>query len=329
MMLFDEAPSSRVKITRKAWGLYEVITIETADGGTHRSGIFGLRQPYGDDCVLWYGDNGGAVTLTGRSHIGGVVYLPEKGVIYGQIRSVFFDGERLPHGNIRKSEKTIPSPAEEAESAVAALFEIGTYAGTMLPDSLAVPFRGEEAAIVSAAEIYDSHLAGQIIVTGETIEIRRDAALWDVIVVADEIRIEDGFRGSAQLFARDSVIVGSNVELMHPSGIYAGLYAVLGDGSEVNGYLIVDYTGEEDVLKPVCRKSRLSRVRGLFYCSGIAHFQGITSGCAFMKRSIYYSPHGYYGDFLYDVTILENRDTAYPFWLAGAPPERKEAKWVR
>lgn len=329
ILLFDSMPTSRMRVARKVWGLYEVVTVETADGRAARSGIFGLRQPHADDCVLWYRNDNGTVTLTGRSHIGGVAYLPDNGLIYGQMQSVFFDGERLPLGNIRKSGETMIPAGDEAMRLITELFALGYEVGAGLPDSLTVSFRRDEAEIMSTAEIYDNYLAGQIIITGGQVAIRSDAELWDVIVVADEIRVEDGFRGSVQLFARDSVLVGRNVELAHPSGIYAEKYAALGDGSEVNGYLIVNYAGEEQIMQPVCRKSRLARVRGLFYCSGIAQFQGITSGSAYLWRSIYYSPQGYYSDFLYDVTLLENRETAYPFWFAGAPHERQNAKWVR
>ena len=330
ILLFDSQPASRMKVTQKAWGLYEVVTVETADGRARRSGIFGLRQPHADDCVLWYRNDNGAVTVTGRSHIGGVAYLPDNGLIYGQMQSVFFDGERLPLSNIRKSGEAMPPTDREATRLIAELFALGEEtAGASLPDSITVSFHRDEAEIISTAEIYDNYLAGQVIITGGRVDIRSDAALWDVLVVADEIRVEDGFRGSVQLFARDSVLVGRSVELVHPSGIYAEKYAALGDGSMVNGYLIVNYTGEEQIMQPVCRKSRLSRVRGLFYCSGIAQFQGITSGGAYLWRSIYYSPQGYYSDFLYDVSLLENRETAYPFWFAGAPHERMNAKWVR
>ena len=327
-VLFDSVPSSRMKIARKPWGLYEVVTVGSGDGRIFRSGILGLRQPYKDDCRLWYRNNEGAVTLTGKSYIKGTADLPDNGIIYGQMQSTFFSGERLHPSHIRKSEKELPSPADVAMRIIAGLFELRDTGSTGLPDSLTVAFRNSDTEVIGVGEIYDCYLSGNIILTGSKVDIRSDAILHDVIVVADEIRVEGGFRGSVQLFAADSVIVGRNVALESPSGIYSKKYAELGDNSEVNGYLIVDYGGEEDIMQPACRKSQTSKLRGLFYCSGIAQIQGIVSGTAFVDKSVYYSPQGYYSDFLYDIALLENRETAYPLWF-DAPPQRKEAKWVR
>ena len=327
IVLFDSVPGSQVKITRKPWGLYEVVTVEAGVGKVWRSAICGVRQPYRDDCALWYRNNNGAVTLTGRSHIEGAAFMPDNGVIYGQMQSTFFSGERLHPNDIHKSEEKMPTPSETATAAISRLFELTGTAGEPLPDSLAVSFRGGEPQIIATEEVYDSYLSGQIIVMGTKVEIGAGAELHDVIVVADEIMVGDGFRGSAQLFARDSVIVGADVLLDAPSGIYSKKYAELGDRSELNGYMIVEYGDEEEIMRPSCRKSRTSRLRGLFYCSGIVQFQGITSGCAFIDKSVYYSPHGYYSDFLYDVAILANSKTTYPLWF-DAPPKRKEAKWV-
>lgn len=327
IVLFDSVPGSQVKLIRRPWGLYEVATVEAGGGKVWRSAICGVRQPYRDDCALWYRNNNGAVTLTGRSHIEGPVFMPDNGVVYGQMQSTFFSGERLHPNDIRKSGEEMPTPSKAAADVITGLFELTGTAGEPLPDSIAVSFRIGEPQIITAGEIYDSYLSGQIVVAGTKVEIRAGAELHDVIVVADEIRVADGFRGSAQLFARDSVIVGADVVLDAPSGIYSQKYAELGDRSELNGYLIVEYGSEEEIMQPACRKSRTSRLRGLFYCSGITQFQGITSGCAFIDKSVYYSPQGYYSDFLYDVTILANRETAYPLWF-DPPPKRKEAKWV-
>lgn len=328
IVLFDSVPDSRMKITRKPWGLYEVVTVESSDGKMYRSCLIGLRQPYKDQCQLWYRNNNSAVTITGKSHINGYAYTPANGIIYGQMQSVFFSGERLHPNDIQKSAEELPAPSEAAVKIISRLFELRETIGAVLSDSLTVSFQLRDPEIIIADEINDCCLSGNIIITGNKIDIRSDAELHDVLIVADNISVADNFHGSLQLFAADSVFIGTNVVLTPPSGIYSKEYAEIGDGSEVNGYLIVDHRGDEDIMLPACRKSRLSKLRGLFYCSGIAQIQGIVSGVAVMNKSVYYSTQGYYSDLLYDISILENRDTAYPFWLEG-PPYRREAKCVR
>jgi hypothetical protein len=321
VVLYDSLPGSRMKLRRRPWGLYEVVTVESDDGRAWRSGILGARSAMDDNAVLWYRNNHGAVTMAGGSRVGGQAYLPANGVTYGQMQSAFFNGERLAEENIRTSEEELPTG--QAGELLDALFEL--KGGEAMPDSLTVSFRGGGQTVVEAGE--PDYLSGAVVVVGERVRIGAGARLHDVIVVAGHITVEDGFRGSAQLFARDSVVVGNGVIMELPSGIYSEKYAELGDDSEVDGYMIVDYRGKEEIMKPACRKAASSKLRGLFYCSGVAELQGGVAGCAVVNKAVYYTTRGYYSDFLYDVTIEENLGAAYPFWL-DAPQERRVAKWV-
>lgn len=318
VVLYDSVPGSRMKMHHRPWGLYEVVTVESDDGRVWCSGILGRRSAMDYDCVLWYRNNHGAVTMAGESKVGGLAYLPANGVSYGQMQTVFFTGEKLSEDNIRTSKEEMPK-GEPIDT----LFDL--KGEDVMPDSLAVSFRGGGQMVVEAGEMND--LSGAVVVAGQRVKIDKNARLHDIIVVADYIEVEDGFRGSAQLFARDSVVVGNNVVMELPSGIYSSGYAELGEGSEIDGYMIVDYSGEEDMMKPACRKSANSKLRGLFYCSDVAELQGAIEGCAVLHKSVYYSGRGYYSDFLYDVTIEKNEEAVYPFWL-DASQERRVAKWV-
>jgi hypothetical protein len=275
-----------------------------------------------DRAVLWYRNNHGAVTMAGESRVDGQAYLPTNGVTYGQMQAAFFKGEKLSPENIRTSGEELPEG--QAGELLDALFKL--RGGEVMPDSLTVSLRDGGQVVVEAGEM--DYLSGAVVVAGERVRIGAGARLHDIIVVADCIDVEDGFRGSAQLFARDSVVVGKNVALELPSGIYAEKYAELGDDSEIDGYMIVDYRGEEDIMKPACRNSPSSKLRGLFYCSGVAGLQGGVAGCAVVHKTVFYTNRGYYSDFLYNVAIEENPGAAYPFWL-DAPQERRVAKWVR
>ncbi len=323
VVLYDSVPGSRMTVRRRPWGLYEMVVVESADGMTWRAGILGRRSAMSDDCVLWYRNNHGAVTMSGESQVEGRAFLPANGVTYGQMQATFFRGEKLAPENIRTSGEAMPEPSEEATEMVAGLF--GLTGTDVMPDSLAVSFRGGGQVVVASGEA--GYLSGALVVTGGRVKIERHVRLHDIIVMADHIEVEDGFRGSAQLFARDSVVVGKSVIMEPPSGIYVRKYTEIGEGSELNGYVIVDFEGEEDIMKPVCRTASGSTQRGLLYCTGVAELQGRIEGCAVLSRSVYYSSQGYYSDFLYDVAIVDNREVAYPFWL-DAPPERRVAKWV-
>jgi hypothetical protein len=218
--------------------------------------------------------------------------MPSIGVIYGQMAADFFNGEEIPPAMMSTSEDKLPSPSAEALAAIEEL---------------------------------------KALATGEEVVIDSLQTLTDTVIVARKVRIGSGFAGSLQVFAPDSIVVEERVTLEYPSGLYSETHVSVGDGSEVNGYVIVappDSSGEPDIMQAAYKQSRLARVRGLVYIDGIAQIQGIVSGVAMLSKAVYYSPRGYYENMLYDFTILENREMAWPLWLAGAGPQRKEIKWV-
>ncbi len=281
-------PNSRIGISRRPLGLYETVTVSGDGGRMSVSKIFGLHAPRNHDYVLHYPDDGSSVTLTGKTNLKGRVYLPEIGIVYGQMGSDFFNGEEISHEMMTESEERLPSPEAEALAAIEELMTLATEDVTI--DSL--------------------------------------QSFTDTVIVARKARIENGFTGSLQIFALDSITVGERVTLDYPSGLYSEKHVTIGDDSTVNGYVIVTFSGEEDIMRANYKQSRLARVRGLVYIDGIAQIQGIVSGVAMIDRAVYYSPRGYYENMFYDVTILENRETAWPLWFETEDSRRKEIKWV-
>ena len=144
------------------------------------------------------------------------------------------------------------------------------------------------------------------------------------IIVARKITVGSGARLTAQLFARDTLVVEPRAVLNYPSGIYAGRYAELGNRATVDGYVIVRDTARRKNPTASYRQSRTSRVRGLLYVDGNAHVQGIVSGRTILRQAVYTSPQGCYINMLYDLTLLENTATAQPLWLAGYDTLRRK-----
>ncbi len=288
LILYDSLPHSRIGIDRRPLGLYEVVTMTGHDGRTRVSKIFGLRAPHPDDFVLYYPDRGSSVTLTGRTDIKGRVRIPAIGLVYGQMGADFFSGDEIPSAMMITSRNELPSPSAEA---LAAIGELKAHA-------------------VEDVVIGSSH------------------SLSDTVIVARRARIEEGFSGSLQIFALDSITVAGGVTLEYPSGLFSETHVSVGEDSSVNGYIIVLPHGESDIMHAHYMQSRRARVRGLVYVDGIAQIQGIVSSVAMIDRAIYYSPRGYYENMLYDVTLLENHRMAWPLLLEGAGPRRKEIKWL-
>jgi hypothetical protein len=283
LLLYDSLPGSRIEITRKPHGLYEIVTI--AAGRTHASKIFGS---YPADLVLCYPDRGSSVTLAGKTNLKGWMKIPGIGVIYGQMGADFFRGDEIDRSMMTASEKELPKPTAEALAIVEQLKALAT----------------------------------------DDVTIDEEWHSPDTVVVGRKVRIEKGFRGSLQVFALDSIIVAEGVTLEYPSGLFSETHVTISDRSSVNGYVIVVPKDEPDIMHANYKQSRTATVRGLIYVDGIAQIQGIVSGAAMLGRAVYYSPRGYYENMLYDVTMLENREMAWPLWLEADNRRRKEVKWV-
>ncbi len=333
LLLYDSVRHSRIGIKRRSWGLYETVTVSGSDGRSHATKIFGLRTPYTDDYILWCAGRNSAVTLTGKTRLKGRVRMPRGGIIYGQMGPVFFDGEKIEAGmmTMGEREEKLPAPSVDALAAIGELKELAASAGDALPvaDSIAHGFYEAESLLFSVGERLENlSLSGNIVVFAEEVNVDRSCRLRDVIIVAEKVRIEEGFAGSLQVFASDSLNVEAHVTLDYPSGLFSEKYIGLADSVTVNGYVIVNPDDKPDPKNANYRQARHARVRGLVYIAGSAQFQGIVSGVAMLAGVVYYSPRGYYENMIYDATVLENPETAWPIWLDDGPPERKEAKWV-
>ncbi|WP_295940252.1 polymer-forming cytoskeletal protein [uncultured Alistipes sp.] len=325
--LHDSLPQSHVFVKTNPWGLYEAVEICTADSLMRVCRLLGVQPDAGN--TLYYADNRSAVTLAGQTVLQGTLHMPQNGLIYGRIGSDFYRGAEIPRTTIRQAEKSIRAATADVRIRIGELLaETELVDEGMLPDSLGHSFLADSALFirVGSAEIGDCSLRGKIVLCADELRIDSTCRMEHLVVSARKITVGRGARITAQLFARDTVLVESRAVLEYPSGIYARQFVELGSRSEVNGYAIVCDTATRKKIAANYRQDRTARLRGLLYVDGVAQVQGIVAGSAVLKQAVYFSPQGYYKDMLYDVAVLENPVTAQPLWLDSK--RRKEAVCV-
>jgi cytoskeletal protein CcmA (bactofilin family) len=90
-------------------------------------------------------------------------------------------------------------------------------------------------------------LRGNIILTAPHVTISPQAHLQDILIIANGIHIESGFKGRLQLFATDSLYIEPNCTLNYPSAAVLActhelgtLY--MGEESRLEGLLLSDAT---------------------------------------------------------------------------------------
>ena len=329
--LYDSVASSEVKFDRFSWGLYEAVSVTSTYGRVNISALTGLRRDSRHNTALYCANNNGSLTLTGHTNIRGLIYVPKNGIIYGQMRSVFFSGEKISPSEIKVSAPALPEPDGQAKRDATRLLDL--LDGSKEPlsaDSVTVSFYGDnEPLILSVQErlMENRQLSGRVVLTADKVRIDSTCTLDNIIVVGKSVTIGHGFRGALQVFASDSLILEQRVQLEYPSGIYSTNYAELNDEAVVNGYAVVQPSNSPDVRKRNYFQSRQACVRGLLYVDGNAQLQGIVSGTAYISRAVYYSNEGYYKDMVYDATVLCGGQMVHPMWL-NARGQREIIKYV-
>ena len=327
LTIFDDRPSSKVEIEREQWGLYELVSVSVEKPAFTRTKLMGLREPSAYGAGLYHRENQMSITLAGNTNILTTAYLPRNGFIYGQMNSEFFDGQETDPAQMKPADPLFPAASQEILAGVDSMFSVHPTA-QLFPGSMAVPFYNSTPLVLSAdGQIRNCDLAGKTIVVGDELTIDSTCRFRDIIFICSSLVVEEGFEGSMQVFARDSVVVEPNVRLLYPSGIYAGDRVRLSDSTQVNGYVIVNPLEEPEMTKPNYVSARKSIVRGFVYVNGNAQLQGIVSGSVYVKEAMYYGPSGYYRGMIHDFTLLENPGVAYPIWLDQG--KRRDAEWVK
>lgn len=334
LLLFPEDGSSRIRYRRRRWGLYEVAGVASAGGQWKSVRLFGKASESGRGAALYVPDNQKALLLSGDSFLDGNICLSRNGITYSQVRSEFFRGTPVAPGKLSASGREFPEfdpeTVEEIRCLLDASGETAAYAGGPQERSFDDPVVRLGAEGVISGCVLRGHI---IIQSNGKLGISGNNTLQHVIALARSVEIGSGFKGSVQVFASDSILVGDQVCLEAGSGLWvAGTSPErlirLGGKCEVNGYIVVNACPD----KPKTHAAHYyqpstSKVRGLVYIDGVADVHGIVNGSLYVREACYFAPEGYYAGLFYNLAVLRAPEIAYPFLMAG-PYERRCVAWI-
>ena len=338
LRLYDGLPDSRVRIAVRPWGLYEVVRVEAADSRIAPTRLFGSAAPFacspGEESGLWYATDAASLSLAGRTSLHGCLRLPRHGVQYGQIRSVFFCGERIEGARTAYAGKKLPPVRTDARRMTDSLLRLLEAPGAWIPapDSLSAGFGEAEPRMLDAGSFGPGALIeGMAVLLGEEVSIDSTCRLRDVLVVGRTIRVGDGFRGRAQLFASDTVLIGQRVTLDYPSGVFVAR-------EDPDRYIEIGLTAASRAMRSSTGRSTRCKTRELptgphgrtartavdgRRGAGAGHRVGLHGG---EPPGLLLSEEGTTKDMLYDRPFSKTRRRPC---RCGRAYRRKEAGWVR
>jgi len=303
-----------IELSRESWGIFDIVTASTGwkNLSLSRTGMFGEVIDTKDP-ALYVADHGLNVSLSGNSLINGDSYIPSGAYRTASIEGQPFIYNKTSIGNVKQSRSQLPDLDPIIDSTVTHLFsglnpeidlsDINRKSGNLFENPFCNP-------PVTYYALHDAILSGlsfrgRIMIYAQgTIFIDRTSVLEDVVLVARRIVVDDGFCGSFQGFAIDSIGTGDNVSLTYPSvlaiisrrdddGVSLYPTITLGKNNTIVGCIILKAWSEN--CKVVIPETTV--VTGQIYCNGSVELRGdvygslFSDGFSFTRESSTYINH--------------------------------------
>mgnify|MGYP000241384072 CR=1 FL=1 len=149
-----------------------------------------------------------------------------------------------------------------------------------------------------------------IISSNDSIFIRKNNILEDVIIIAPKVAIEEGFEGTIQVFAKESITIEKDVTLNYPSVV-----ALYNNKKEKKAFILIDEEVKiaglvllfgNDLIhlnKNTLEIKEKGKVMGNIYCSGILTLKSDVYGSVYTSKLNHKTTSSSYFNTLADITI--------------------------
>lgn len=321
--LFEEQNDS-VLLRKEHWGLFDLGMVNAFSQADtlKKSFLIGLDAS-DDQSAIYLADEDRPLSVSGKTQIVGTVELPKAGIKQAYVDSRPYEGRELVKGAIRESGRYLPEMNKELigqlEDSLKDTSESDLVSGAPNRQSFFLPLK--KIRISKGSAMVDGSYSGKIMILCDTVlTIKKEARLSDVLVFAQGIVVEKGFRGRCQLFARDSVVSNGSVHFDYPSVI--GVLSkgkgaiqpkiVLGDDSRFSGVLFTHEPDRSD-LQTQISLGKNSKVMGEVYASGFIKLEKpvVIEGKATCNRFIIQTPATLYENYLIDISINRKKRSLY------------------
>lgn len=349
--LFDEEESNNILLSRKQWGVYEIIRskINNNYGNYYKMALTGDIIDSENALSLYLADLSKPLSLCGKTEINGICYLPKSGVKRAYIEGKSFSGKKLINGIKKESSKELPELPKtlkninynNLKSELLKTDSLITFFETLKINDTSVSFSNKTLILYSTETINLNNysLIGNIIILSDKmIEVSKNSNLKDVIISAPFINIEQGFEGNLQAFSSDSINIEKNCNLSFPSCI--GLFnndisdfsssINIGEQTTISGltYLFKDNITRKNI--PIINIGKNTIIKGQVYCNGMIQHKGKVWGSVYCNKFFLSTRSSIYENHLIDAVIDHSKLSTH---YAGINIENKDAnrkviKWL-
>lgn len=334
--LYEDNTQTSVSIKAGKWGLYEYAEVRATDNHFSSIRLLGKVQDCNYEAALWVCSRDMPLSFSGKSEVKGSTYIPANGIKYVDLGSLSFEGKEIKNYYIDLSEKELP----EVDRSYLYLMDKYLKETEVIPSfgdseyKNYYSFSDEEMHFYIPNDIREFSMKGHVVLHGDEVNLSSKTILSDVILLARRVTIDEGFCGSLQIIATDTVILNRNAHLRYPSGIYLKgnndrTFLRMDENSTLNGYAIIFGTTENNMGNHVeenFRQASNAIFNGLLYVDGIAHLQGYCYGGAYFKECYYLASGKAYPTTICNAEIYRNNQIGFPFFFEQSGYRRKEIK---
>jgi hypothetical protein len=350
--LFNAGKDS-VFLKRTAWGVFETATVRAHSKHSHTdlNVLIGTGVDTTEKKSLYLSDLDRPLAVCGNTLIKGIAYLPKSGVKNAYIEGESFTGKKIIDGITKTSSKSVPKFNEQLTKSLTELLNknipesdsVFNLANNEMPDSLKNSFTDKTIFVTSteSIDIRDQHYSGNIcFISDKGIKIGKKAQLKDVIVIAPGIEVEEGFEGTIQAFASDSIKINKKVKLNYPSALgvlrtnrsKANVFISIKEDAEISGSV---FAWQDPESSNVTNQVHIAIdkgviVRGTVYSSVSADLKGTIYGSLTCAKIILTTPSSVYENHLLDATIDATKLSNYYAGMISESQKggKKIVKWL-
>jgi len=313
-----------VSLNKKSWGAFYLIsaTAKWRNKTASKTALVGTDFNTEDRIALYLSDQNKPLSLTGKTKITGICYLPKSGVKRAYIEGKSFVGNTLINGKKLNSNKNIPKINEELIGEILANYSLSNsindsvidYDVVFEQDSIVNTFKNKTLIVSSpfSIDLTNKTIIGNVIIKSDkNIYIRKGTIISEALFYAKGIVLDKNVKGDMQLFAKDSIIIGENCQLNYPSVlalIVEGKSSFtqkieVGKSTSIKGAVFLYKEAYDRKHQAKISLAIGSNLYGYAYSSELLELKGEIIGGAVCKKLILKTPSSVYENHLMDATI--------------------------
>ncbi len=281
----DERFNTTYSITK--WGFYNLVKTATSfkKDTVYKAALSGGIAKK-SKLALYVVERDKSLNIGGKTEIIGDAMISSRGAVPTYVDNQTIVKSKLIDGNVYTSERELPKLQESVteninQSGTAVLLE--DLSGRSISNS----FHKQSLIVHTGAllSVDNITLSGNVvIVSKDSITIKKTAILKDVLIQAPSVTFETGFRGSVQVFSKKGVYLQQGAELLYPSSIYIKndttdkVDVVLEEKSKIGGGIVLTGDSYESSLNKLVTINENALVVGDVYCYGKTQLKGKVIG---------------------------------------------------